>query len=138
MENIQAKGRWYKLAEAAQLLGVSEITVRRKAKTGQLKAILRNGKYMVHLEEDAELGLFIGMNEQPVTPTLAMNNDRRSQFSGLARSADKLNQHPSTPQDEVLQTLKRTIEDQQTLIASLEDSISRLSRKLADERNSSK
>jgi hypothetical protein len=138
MENIQAKGRWYKLAEAAQLLGVSEITVRRKAKTGQLKAILRNGKYMVHLEEDAELGLFIGMNEQPVTPTLAMNNDRRSQFSGLARSADKFNQHPSTPQDEVLQTLKRTIEDQQTLIASLEDSISRLSRKLADERNSSK
>ncbi len=138
MENIQAKGRWYKLAEAAQLLGVSEITVRRKAKTGQLKAILRNGKYMVHLEEDAELGLFIGMNEQPVTPTLAMNNDRRSQFSGLARSTDKLNQHPSTPQDEVLQTLKRTIEDQQTLIASLEDSISRLSRKLADERNSSK
>lgn len=138
MENMQAKGRWYKLAEAAQLLGVSEITVRRKAKTGQLKAILRNGKYMVHLEEDAELGLFIGMNEQPVTPTLAMNNDRRSQFSGLARSADKPNQNTTTSQDEFLQTLKRTIEDQQTLIASLEDSISRLSRKLADERNSNK
>lgn len=138
MENIQAKGRWYKLAEAAQLLGVSEITVRRKAKTGQLKAILRNGKYLVHLEEDAELGLFIGMNEQQVTPTLAMNSDRRSQFAGLARSADKLNQHPNASQDESLQTLKRTIEDQQTLIASLEDSISRLSRKLADERNSSK
>lgn len=138
MENIQSKGRWYKLAQAAQLLGVSEITVRRKAKAGQLKAILRHGKYMVHLEEDAELGLFIGMNEQPATPTLAMNSDRRSQFSELARSAEKPNQHTTRSQDEFLQTLKRTIEDQQTLIASLEDSISRLSRKLADERNSSK
>jgi len=138
MENIQTKGRWYKLAEAAQLLGVSEITVRRKAKTGQLKAILRNGKYMVHLEEDVELGLFIGMNEQSVTPTLAMSSDRRSQFSALARAGDKLNQHPIASHDEFLHTLKRTIEDQQTLIASLEDSISRLSRKLSGEGNSSK
>jgi predicted site-specific integrase-resolvase len=135
MEIQSTKGRWFKLTEAAQLLGVSEITVRRKAKTGQLKAILRNGKYLVQLEENAELGLYVGQADLPVASTLQMSNDRKQQFAQIAR---KENSEPKSSQDDVLHSLKRTIEDQQTLIASLEDSIARLSRRLASEQNSKK
>ena len=136
MENAQTKGRWCKLAEAAQLLGVSEITVRRKAKSSQLKTILRNGKYMVFLEENTELGLFMGSNDKPLTPTLSISNDRRAHFSGLNQKDENAAQN-SEANDEFIQSLKRTIEDQQTLIASLEDSISRMRQKLSAEKNSS-
>ncbi|MEN9528447.1 MAG: hypothetical protein RI932_320 [Pseudomonadota bacterium] len=137
MENIQTKGRWCKLTEAAQLLGVSEITVRRKAKSGQLKTILRNGKYMVLLEENTELGLFMGTTEETATPTLAMSNSRRAQFSELNRTQERQPQS-SAASEEVIQSLKRTIEDQQTLIASLEDSISRMREKLSGEARSNR
>lgn len=135
MENSQTKGRWCKLAEAAQLLGVSEITVRRKAKSGQLKTILRNGKYMVFLEENTELGLFMGTTDQTVTPTLSMSNERRAQFAGLNITPEKHTQNTAV-NDGLIQSLKRTIEDQQTLIASLEDSISRMRNKLSAAKNS--
>lgn len=138
MENSLAKGRWFKLAEAAQLLGVSEITVRRRAKAGQLKSILRNGRYLVQLEENTELGLYVGTSELTSTPALPMNPDRKAQYLTLNRkeTVDTRFAHTSN-QDELVQSLKRTIADQQTLIASLEDSISRLSRKLSAEKNSS-
>ncbi|MBM3383061.1 MAG: hypothetical protein FJY29_11540 [Betaproteobacteria bacterium] len=137
MDNAQTKGRWCKLTDAAQLLGVSEITVRRKAKSGQLKTILRNGKYMVFLEENTELGLFMGSSDQPVSPTLSMSSERRAQFSSLNR-ATELKPQIQKPNEEVIQSLKRTIEDQQTLIASLEDSIARMRAKLLGEKNSSR
>lgn len=135
LEQTKNKGRWCKLAEASQLLGVSEITVRRKARSGQLKAILRNGRYMVFLEEDAELGMFTAgidstvapLNVAQPTPTLSSGNRRTSRP-----------EQNGSGQEEVIQSLKRTIEDQQTLISSLEASISRLSQKLAAERNSSR
>ena len=135
LEQTKNKGRWCKLAEASQLLGVSEITVRRKARSGQLKAILRNGRYMVFLEEDAELGMFTAgidstvapLNVAQPTPTLSNGNRRTSRP-----------EQNGSGQEEVIQSLKRTIEDQQTLISSLEASISRLSQKLAAERNSSR
>ncbi|MFZ9521189.1 MAG: helix-turn-helix domain-containing protein [Silvanigrellaceae bacterium] len=134
LEQTKNKGRWCKLAEASQLLGVSEITVRRKARSGQLKAILRNGRYMVFLEEDAELGMFTAgidstvapLNVAQPTPTLGSGSRRTSRTE------------QNSGQDEVIQSLKRTIEDQQTLISSLEASISRLSQKLAAERNSNR
>jgi hypothetical protein len=126
------KGQWYKLTEAAQLLGVSEITVRRKAKAGQVKAVLRNGKYLVYLEEDKELGLFVGLQDDKVMPTLGRY---QSQYTRHPEAASGV--RPSAPSasdvqtDQLVHSLKRTIADQQTLIASLEDSILRLQQKLS-------
>ena len=37
--------------DAAQILQVSEITLRRKIKSGQIKSELRDGKYFVHIKE---------------------------------------------------------------------------------------
>lgn len=138
MEQTRNKGRWFKLAEAAQQLGVSEITVRRKAKSGQLKAILRNGRYMVYLEEDDELGMFTAALDIAVTP--AGGPALTTTLPTLTRKRDLTKQTgpASAVQDDLIQSLKRTIEDQQTLISSLEASISRLSQKLAGGQNSNR
>jgi long-subunit acyl-CoA synthetase (AMP-forming) len=129
------KGRWFKLAEAAQQLGVSEITVRRKAKSGQLKTILRNGRYMVFLEEDEELGMFSAALDSPVAPVTPTLHTVRSNNPQIRRTEG---QGGEKKQEELIQSLKRTVEDQQTLIASLEASISRLTQKLSGERSSSR
>ena len=140
MDSTRNKGRWFKLSDAAQALGVSEITVRRKAKGGQLKAILRNGKYMVFLEEDQELGIFLGAGDQTITasPALGKGVERRT----YPTTAQGTTPAPALPnlaaQEELIQSLKRTVEDQQTLIASLENSIERLSRRLSLEKNSNR
>lgn len=139
METNPARGQWYKLTEAAQLLGVSEITVRRKAKAGQVKAVLRNGKYLVYLEEDKELGLFVGLSDYKVMPTLGRNQTQLSKFAELkGTTGQSLSSTPSAQSDDLIHSLKRTIADQQTLIASLEDSILRMSQKLSAERNSNR
>lgn len=138
MEQTRHKGRWFKLAEAAQQLGVSEITVRRKAKSGQLKAILRNGRYMVYLEENDELGMFTGALDIAVTPAGASAPppampilSHKNEVAGQAAQA-------TIGQDDIIQSLKRTVEDQQTLISSLEASISRLTQKLAGGQHSNR
>lgn len=132
METNPIKGQWYKLTEAAQLLGVSEITVRRKAKAGQVKAVLRNGKYLVYLEEDKELGLFVGLHDDKIMPTLgryqAPHTTRTESTMGSGQTTHGLS---GTQSDELIHSLKRTIADQQTLIASLEDSILRLRQRLS-------
>ena len=139
METIPVKGQWYKLTEAAQLLGVSEITVRRKAKAGQMKAVLRNGKYLVYLEEDKEIGLFVGLHDDKVMPTLGRFQAQRTNFNERQSGQRQLIQKSSeTHSDELIHSLKRTIADQQTLIASLEDSILRLRQKLSLEQNSNR
>lgn len=131
MEQTRSKGRWFKLAEAAQQLGISEITVRRKAKSGQLKAIMRNGRYMVYLEEDEELGMFTAALDSVITRpfTETFRNAPESTEKGL--KSNEPSGAAISGQDDLIQALKRTIEDQQTLISSLEASISRLSQKLS-------
>jgi hypothetical protein len=139
METNLVKGQWYKLTEAAQLLGVSEITVRRKAKAGQVKAVLRNGKYLVYLEEDKELGLFVGLQDDRVMPTMGRFQTQRPGFNELRTDSRQIPQGIAENQsDELIHSLKRTIADQQTLIASLEDSILRLRQKLSSGQNSSR
>ncbi|WGL58501.1 hypothetical protein QEJ31_08095 [Pigmentibacter sp. JX0631] len=44
-------GKWFKLHDAAELLSVSEITLRRKIKAGKIISELRDGKYFVYLNE---------------------------------------------------------------------------------------
>lgn len=48
---VEEIGNWVKLNDAAQILQVSEITLRRKIKSGQIKSELRDGKYFVHIKE---------------------------------------------------------------------------------------
>jgi DNA-binding transcriptional MerR regulator len=139
METSPVNGQWYKLTEAAQLLGVSEITVRRKARTGQVKAVLRNGKYLVYLEEDKELGLYVGLSDDRVIPTLGRSDSRLNKFQELSHAASRPKTTPPAPQsDEIIKALKRTIADQETLIASLEDANQRLRQKLWGAQSSNK
>jgi uncharacterized coiled-coil protein SlyX len=138
MEQTRNKGRWFKLAEAAQQLGVSEITVRRKAKSGHLKAILRNGRYMVFLEENEELGMFTAALDEVIPQRGPQTGTASSTLGHIREKRDREVKVAPAVQDELIQSLKRTIEDQQTLISSLEASISRLSQKLADGRYSNK
>jgi hypothetical protein len=63
MLNLQ---NWYKLPEAASLLGISEITLRRRIKQGKLPCQVLNGKYYVELENDSKLGRYFLKSE----PTL--------------------------------------------------------------------
>ncbi|APJ02564.1 hypothetical protein [Silvanigrella aquatica] len=44
-------GQWLKLNDAAQLLQVSEITLRRKLKSGKLKSEIRDGKYFIFVQD---------------------------------------------------------------------------------------
>lgn len=131
MEQSRSKGRWFKLAEAAQQLGISEITVRRKAKSGQLKAIMRNGRYMVYLEEDEELGMFTAALDSVVARPLFESSRNTLESSGKDLKSNESSATAASGQDDLILSLKRTIEDQQTLISSLEASISRLSQKLS-------
>lgn len=43
---------WLSIRDAAQTLGVSDLTVRRRIKDGRIKHTLRDGKYFVHLAPD--------------------------------------------------------------------------------------
>lgn len=45
-------GNWVKLNEAAQILSVSEITLRRKIKNGKIKHQIKDGKYFVYLDQN--------------------------------------------------------------------------------------
>ena len=51
-KNSEEKGEWVKLNDAAQILQVSEITLRRKIKASQIKSDLRDGKYFVFIKEN--------------------------------------------------------------------------------------
>ncbi len=44
-------GQWIKLNDAAQILQVSEITLRRKLKSGKIKSEIRDGKYYVFIKD---------------------------------------------------------------------------------------
>jgi hypothetical protein len=43
---------WFKLHDAAQMLSVSEITLRRKIKNGKIKHQIKDGKYFVYLNKN--------------------------------------------------------------------------------------
>jgi hypothetical protein len=48
---VNEPGHWIKLNDAAQILQVSEITLRRKLKSGKIKSETRDGKYYVFIKE---------------------------------------------------------------------------------------
>ncbi|WP_186646557.1 hypothetical protein [Fluviispira vulneris] len=52
MKEINEPGHWLKLNEAAQLLQTSEITLRRKLKSGKIRSEFRDGKYYVFIKDE--------------------------------------------------------------------------------------
>lgn len=164
----RSSGSWLKLGDAAHVLGVSEITLRRKVKCGRIPHDFRNGKYYVFLYRDEATGHYYDPTGAP-EPALSAPQVSRTTAHGPRttaqdprttaqnprtpthqlpsinlRTAVQQNpmqiQKPSAPTDEELQTLqalleqkeqelqglRRTLEDQQTLIAFLEESLDTL------------
>lgn len=90
-------GAWMKLGEAAQALGVSEITLRRRVRSGRLPYDFRAGKYFVFVPHVLDRNVFldgpgadgdrgsIGM-AVPVRPTGASETVRENKPSPSARS----------------------------------------------------
>ena len=142
------RGEWLKLSDAAYSLGVSEITLRRRIKSGRLQSELRNGKYQVYLEIDPSSGEYL---EPSHTPSEEPNPTGR--FTALQKKISTLPRqesafvtnpldNPSTAQASLIQRqmnqvlkkletqsleiaeLRRQLEDQQTLISLLEEQIS--------------
>lgn len=109
---------WMKLGEAAFALGVSEITLRRKVRGGKLPHELRDGKYFVLLQKDAETGKYLESTPQNYVSTLASNAFASDEHRMIAL------QREIESRDVAIRELKRTVEDQATLIHLLEQTIS--------------
>lgn len=148
MEN----GQWLKLVDAAFALGVSEITLRRKIKSGRIPFEFKDGKYFVYVGENPSAPEAITRapvsNQAPRSPTLTRvtkTSDatrfhdtssfapRHLQPTPVTSSSDSARfmyeERISTlegllqERDDYIRTLQRQFEDQQTLIAFLEDQI---------------
>jgi hypothetical protein len=130
--NMEEQNGWYKLGDAAYLLGISEITLRRKLKTNQILHQFRNGKYLVQLAKDTFTGQWNTLNsfalsaeklndfkqsgkEQPSIEFLEFQNKVEQQIDLLNEKLNK-NEHS-------IQALQRQIADHETLIQILEQNI---------------
>ncbi len=92
----EQKGNWVKLHDAAELLAVSEITLRRKIKSGKLISELRDGKYYVFLSE--------------------------KQYKSKKKQINNIEKYLAEKEEEI-KKLKTQIFDQKILISALEDKL---------------
>jgi hypothetical protein len=109
-----------KLGEAAFALGVSEITLRRKVKGGKVSHELRDGKYYVLLQRDPETGKYLEGTPENYVSTMAGASQQFDEQRLIAL------QREIEMRDGVIRKLRRTVEDQETLIGFLEQSLSSL------------
>ncbi len=106
--------QWYSIVEYAREFAVSDMTVRRRIKTGRLSAVLRDGKYYIPVSPDqaAKLRSGVGQNiddedqyapasqasytqRQVAPPTQREQNFRRPNEAAYAPNS---NSHMSRPQ----------------------------------------
>ncbi len=122
MSEQECDVEWMKLGEAAFALGVSEITLRRKVKGGKMSHELRDGKYYVLLKKDRETGKYLEGTPENYVST--MSN------SGLVLDESRMivMQREIELREHCIRQLKRTVEDQATLIGFLEQTLSTLSK----------
>jgi len=118
---------WLKLSEAANRLGLSEITLRRRVKNGQILNEFREGKYYVNLPNETTENKNIFKpeitpikNSEPKfknKPTLSSLQQKPSsiELQQLAQLRAALTEKIST-----IESMKRKIENQETLINVLE------------------
>lgn len=127
----QNQGQWLKLHEAAYALGVSEITLRRKIKSGRIAHELRDGKYYVFVDPALSFGdTPPNLPTSPKTTTMpqrsiAIASESKMQANKVsdghwARRVSELETQLRL-KDEMIVQLKREFEDQQTLISFLEE-----------------
>jgi hypothetical protein len=145
-------GYWLKLGDAAHALGLSEITLRRKVKGGKLAHDFRGGKYYVYLFRDSATGQFyepddsdsppspryertpvITATREGALPSVSIRGNRSTPVPTAVEPAplDQTDlreiivqlQVSLTEQTLEMQNLRRTAEDQQTLIAFLEETL---------------
>ena len=58
---------WLSIIEYARTFGISDMTVRRRIKTGKLKAVLKDGKYFIPQGEGALAGKMVAESEKSVS-----------------------------------------------------------------------
>jgi hypothetical protein len=111
---------WMKLGDAAYALGVSEITLRRKVKCGKISHEMRDGKYYILLQKNPETGKYLDSNPENYVSTLAQTTSPSNEQRMMAL------QREIEIRDSSIRELKRTVEDQQTLISFLEQTLTSL------------
>ena len=99
---VNEPGHWIKLNDAAQMLQVSEITLRRKLKSGKIKSEIREGKYYVFIKE--------------------------SEYKEKKNDLINFEQYLAEKELE-LRELRKQINDQKILIDALESQLNLLSRR---------
>lgn len=145
------QGTWLKLVDAAFSMGVSEITLRRKIKSGKIPHEFRDGKYYVFVGNEESQNELPKISTPPSQSTHTFREPSRtstlstrypqSRESGLQNSTEQpkavsssliLNkletriahlEHQLSEKDLQIIRLKREFEDQQTLISFLEDQV---------------
>jgi hypothetical protein len=126
----QQNSEWFKLVDAAQILGVSEITLRRRLKSNQIPHQLRFGKYLILLErsqstgqwnlpehvqqfESSQIQLNQLRNHAKLSPTNLSTSNQISQEWTLRLQKCEVE----------IGQLKRKLADQETLIQFLEQTL---------------
>ncbi len=117
MSHQVCSSEWMKLGEAAFALGVSEITLRRKVKGGKISHELRDGKYYVMLQKDPETGKYLEGTPENYVSTMMASGPKFDEHRMIAL------QREIEMRDGVIRNLKRRVEDQETLIGFLEQSL---------------
>lgn len=90
-----APGKWLKLADAAHVLGVSEVTLRRRVRVGRLPFEFRGGRYYVFIPDGADAEFLLG-EAGPVPVTGHIGSPGASRSTLPARAAQEPSpSHPS-------------------------------------------
>ena len=113
------KGQWLKLHQAANMLGVSEVTLRRKIKKGLLPYEFRQGKYYVPLSP-ALSSLSLQNHESIIKSSEVLEESQDVELLKkiiLAQKQEILELKKITSE---VEELRRQIADQITLIQILE------------------
>ena len=115
-------GTWIKLNEAAHKLGVSEITLRRRIKTGKIPHEFREGRYYVFLSENEPRGKEMSgeMESQRLRTLSTLPQGFGQPSRDLILTELKRMKVEIERRDQFIRKLQRQLEDQQTLIRLLE------------------
>lgn len=135
-----------KLGEAAQALGVSEITLRRRVRSGRLPYDFRAGKYFVFVPQALDRNVFLsgpGIDEEPVlVPALEPRKSLSDSTERAAAAANILRPYAREPEDkaqlrisgptgdQVMAILKTELMEKDREISSLKGSVTRLEAEL--------
>lgn len=108
--------RWMSLTEACQSLGVSESTLRRRIKQGEIESKLENGKRVVLIEPDSQA---TGKSDSVV-------DELKNQVDWLRQELESRNEHIKSledsreRQDTIIMQLTKQLEQSQRMLAAHE------------------